>query len=390
MVRRNPHFTSLNQRYLFPEVKRRAARFPEAISLSIGDTSEPLPAAITQAMEEAASALQTRSGYRGYGAEAGEFALRQKIADVFYPGVIEPEEIFISDGAKCDIGRLQLLFGNGVVTALQNPTYPVYADTGLLLNQKLLYLDCLPENGFFPAKLPDADLIYICSPNNPTGSVATQGQLKHLIKWAKERRALVIFDAAYSGFIQDPALPRSIYEIEGADEVAIEVSSFSKLIGFTGVRLGWSVVPKKLTYNEGGSLLNDYERIITTFFNGASCISQAGGLAALEQRQEMEKMCRFYLENAQLIKEALLPKGFPIYGGVNAPYLWIDFGEQESWSLFQLLLQETGIITTPGSGFGTCGEGFLRFSAFGSRTHIHQALERIETRWPASLSPLLI
>lgn len=368
---------------------RRARQFDGLISLSIGDTSEPIPPAVTEKMIAAARQLSTRIGYTGYGAEQGGRSLREKIAAVVYNGSISPDEIFISDGAKCDIGRLQVLFGEAAI-AVQNPTYPVYVDTGLLLNQTIGYMDCVPETNFFPKEFPNADLIYLCSPNNPTGAAATRSQLESLVRAAKEKHAFIIFDAAYAGFIQDPSIPRSIYEIEGADEVAIEVSSFSKLIGFTGVRLGWSVVPQKLKYADGGSVRDDYSRIVTTFFNGASNISQAGGLAALEQQEEIERLSAYYLENARLIKEALAPKGFPIYGGVNAPYLWVDFKNRDSWALFQLLLEETKLITTPGSGFGSCGEGFLRFSAFGNRERILQAAERIEKQWPKQLSLLQI
>ncbi|MCH9627824.1 MAG: LL-diaminopimelate aminotransferase [Chlamydiales bacterium] len=391
MVKRNPHFSRLNPSYLFPEVMRRAAPFSDLISLSVGDTSEPIPLSVVEALEKAARDQGTRSGYRGYGAEQGNQSLREKIAYHLYQDTISPEDIFISDGAKCDIGRLQILFGSGVTSAVQNPTYPVYVDAGLLLNQQVLYLDCSPKNNFFPETLPDeASLLFICSPNNPTGSVATHAQLRYLVEWAHAKGALIVFDAAYSGFIQDPSLPRSIYEIEGAEEVAIEVSSFSKLIGFTGVRLGWSVVPSTLTYKEGGSIRDDYRRIVTTFFNGASILSQAGGVAALEHPHEIQTLCSFYLENAMLIRSALGPKGFPIYGGENAPYLWVDFGKENSWDLFQMLLEETGIITTPGSGFGSSGEGFLRFSAFGQRQNIINAVERIQTQWPKSLSLLSI
>ncbi len=387
MVKRNPHFSRLSKNYLFPEVTRRARSFENLISLSIGDTSEPIPHAITEAMKKAATQLGSRKGYRGYGAEQGNAALREKISEVIYKGKISADEIFISDGAKCDIGRLQILFGSDKTIAVQNPAYPVYVDTGLMLNQKVVYMECLPENNFFPNTFPDADLLYLCSPNNPTGSVATHAQLENLVQWAKKSNTFIIFDAAYSGFIQDPTLPESIYEIEGADEIAIEVSSFSKLIGFTGVRLGWSVIPKNMTYAEGGSVHDDYTRVVTTFFNGASNISQAGGLAALDHPDEIAKLSTYYLENARLIKKALESKECRIYGGENAPYLWVDFGKIESWDLFQMVLEKTKLITTPGSGFGSCGEGYLRFSAFGNRTQILNAVKRIETQWPEQLSP---
>lgn len=388
MVKRNPNFSRLSKNYLFQEVARRKSQFDDLISLSIGDTSEPIPIEVVTEIKEAAQRLSCRHEYSGYGPEQGLLALREKIAEVMYQGNVSPEDIFVSDGAKCDIGRLQTLFGSDQTIAVQNPTYPVYVDTGLLFNQKILFLDCLPENNFFPENLEQTDLLYICSPNNPTGSVLDKAQLRKIVAWAHAHHALIIFDAAYSGFIQDPTLPRSIYEIEGADEVAIEVSSFSKLIGFTGVRLGWSVVPSKLTYHSGESVRNDFLRIVTTFFNGASNLSQAGGIAALNHCHEMEVLCGYYLENAALLKAALETKGFPVYGGVNAPYLWVDFGQFDSWGLFQLLLEETRIITTPGSGFGKNGEGFLRFSAFGNRENIEKAVERIKRRWPAQLSLL--
>ena len=393
MVKRNPHFLKLSESYLFPEVSRRAKLFKEKnplaelISLSIGDTSEPLTSSAVEGLIKQTAQMGRREGYRGYGPEQGDRALREKIAQVFYANRLSADEIFISDGAKCDIGRFQLLFGQEVTIGVQDPAYPVYVDTHIAIGGKpIAYLPCLPENGFFPAvsSLPKVDLLYICSPNNPTGSVATREQLTALVAWAKVNKAMIIFDSAYSGFIQDPTLPRSIYEIEGAEEVAIEVSSFSKLIGFTGVRLGWSVVPKKLCFEEGHSVHKDFTRLVTTFFNGASVLSQAGGLAALTPKGlvEMRQMLDFYLENARLIKQALENKRLPIYGGVNAPYLWVDCGDTPSWETFQILLEKAGLITTPGSGFGRQGEGFIRFSAFGSREHILNAIKRIEEKWP--------
>lgn len=396
MVKRNSNFSKLSENYLFPEVTHRVRLFkkehPEAelISLSIGDTSEPLPPTTTEGLVTQAAKMGSREGYRGYGSEQGEIQLKTKISEVFYQKKISPDEVFISDGAKCDIGRLQLLFGRSVSIAVQDPVYPVYVDSSILLGSRsIAYLPCLAENAFFPDvnKIPAVDLLYICSPNNPTGAVATTQQLKMLVSWAKKHQSFLIFDAAYSGFIQDPNLPRSIYEIEGADEVAIEVSSFSKLIGFTGVRAGWCVIPKKLCFEEGHAVHKDFTRLITTFFNGASIISQAGALAALSPQGlvEMKQMLDFYLENVKLIKQALASKKLTIYGGENAPYLWVDFGKKNSWDLFQKLLETTGLISTPGSGFGKGGEGFLRFSAFGSRAHILKAIDRIEKKWPVNL-----
>jgi LL-diaminopimelate aminotransferase len=386
----------LSENYLFPEVQQRVKRFKqehpdaELISLSIGDTSEPLPPTATEGLTQRSMQMGTREGYSGYGQEQGDLRLRTQLSACFYQERIHADEIFISDGAKCDIGRLQVLFGTSAKIAVQDPTYPVYVDTGLLLGkQAITYLPCHAANQFFPdlSGLEQTDLLYLCSPNNPTGSVATHEQLKELVEWARKQGAIIIYDAAYAGFIQDPLLPHSIYEVEGADSVAIEVSSFSKFLGFTGVRLGWTVIPKKLAYEEGLSVHKDFTRLITTFFNGASIIAQAGALAALSPKgiQEMKQLLAFYLENAKLIKKALQAKRLAVYGGENAPYLWVDFGKQNSWNLFERLLETTGIIATPGSGFGAHGEGFLRFSAFGSRPHILNAVERIDRQWPLNL-----
>jgi LL-diaminopimelate aminotransferase len=398
MVERNHHFLQLSQNYLFPEVVRRVKQYqhehPEAdlISLSIGDTSEPLTPTITEGLKQKAIQMGTREGYKGYGLEQGEKRLREKLAHVMYGDHIAADEIFISDGAKCDIGRLQLLFGRDVSIAVQDPTYPVYVETSAVIGtSKIVYLPCTAENGFFPnvKELPDVDLLYLCSPNNPTGTVATKEQLHAIVKWARSKKAFIIFDAAYAGFIQDPNLPRSIYEIPGAEEVAIEVSSFSKWVGFTGVRLGWTVIPRHLYFEGGQSVNHDFNRLISIFFNGASVISQAGGLAALSEEGaiEMRQTLAYYLENAYLIREVLESKGLTVYGGANAPYLWVRCGQGPSWNLFQKVLETTGVITTPGSGFGPQGEGYLRFTAFGSRSHILKAIERISQRWPVHLSP---
>jgi LL-diaminopimelate aminotransferase len=396
MVKRNPHFLNLSERYLFPEVARRVQCFKqthpevELISLSVGDTSEPLTPAATEGLKRQAEAMETREGYIGYGPEQGNFSLREKISKIFYNKELAPDEIFVSDGAKCDLGRLQLLFGQGINIGVQDPTYPVYVDTSLIIgSREIIYLPCHAENDFFPdfLNLPPIDLVFLCSPNNPTGVAATHAQLRKAVSWAHKHHSILIFDAAYSGFIQDPRLPRSIYAIEGADEVAIEISSFSKWAGFTGVRLGWTVIPKKLRFDEGEPLHTDFNRLITTFFNGASVIAQAGGLAALSHEGliEMEQTLSFYLQNAQLIRNALEYKGLTVHGGMNAPYIWVKCGHQPSWELFQKIMESTGIVTTPGSGFGKQGEGYLRFSAFGSRSHILKACKKITTSWPENL-----
>ena len=315
MIRRNQNFVKLPGSYLFPQINQRKKEFlaknPDAalISLGIGDTTEPLPAVISNALAEAANRLGTKEGYNGYGAEQGREDLRSRIAEAIYKGKVQPDEVFISDGAKCDIGRLQLLFGHGISIAVQDPAYPVYVEGSILHGvETVFFLPCRPENGFFPdlSKTPRTDLIYFCSPNNPTGAVATREQLEELIAFAKENRSLIIFDAAYANYIQDPDLPRSIYEIDGAQEVAIETSSFSKLAGFTGVRLGWTIIPHALKYEDGSSVRADWNRLTTTIFNGASNIAQHGGLAVLaeEGSREIEQIINYYLENARLIKEA--------------------------------------------------------------------------------------
>ncbi len=384
-MRRNDNFARLNKNYLFTEIEKRVAAFkakePSAklVSLSVGDTSQSIPPFIAKGLVQKITDLQVKETYSGYGPSQGDRALREKLAEVFYKNKISADEIFISDGAKCDIGRLQLLFGEKRKIVLQNPTYPVYLDSSLLMGQtEISALPALPDNGFFPefGKVKEVDLIYFCSPNNPTGVAATKEQLKELVSFAKSRCAVIIFDSAYAGFIRDPSLPRSIYEIEGAEECAIEVSSFSKLIGFTGVRLGWSVVPKALKYENGLSVHDDWQRVMATFFNGASNIAQAGGVAALtpEGVEEMRGLTDYYLENVRLLRVALQPMGYPIYGGEAAPYLWVDFGEER----FQEFLERYHILTTPGPGFGSAGKGFLRFSGFGSLEDILEATRRLK------------
>jgi len=385
MVRRNVNFTRLHPVYLFADIAKQKAAFllknPHAqlISLGIGDTTEPIVQTVDQKLVEKAQALGTMRGYSGYGPEQGDPLLREKIA---LAAGVKPEEVFVSDGSKCDIGRLQHLFGTGLKVAVQDPTYPAYVDNSIIGgSSEIVYLACQPENGFFPEieKAPPFDLLYFCSPNNPTGAVATHAQLERLVKEVKCRGAILLFDAAYSRYIQDPTLPRSIFEIAGAREVAIELGSFSKIAGFTGVRLGWTIVPEELHYEEGGSVRADWQRIATTCFNGASNIAQAGGVAVLEPQglQEVELQIAFYLENASLLKDAFEKSGFTVYGGGNAPYLWIHFPGRSSWEVFEELLEKAHIVTTPGVGFGPAGEGFVRVSPYGHRSHILEAIQRI-------------
>jgi LL-diaminopimelate aminotransferase len=292
---------------------------------------------------------------------------------------------------------MQFMFGPDVRVAVQDPAYPVYVDGSVIMGatgdyneqkdqfDNILYMPCKPENNFFPdvAAIDNVDVIYFCSPNNPTGAVATKDQLKQLIDRAKEIKAIIVFDAAYSEFITEPSLPKSIYEIEGAKEVAIEINSFSKPAGFTGVRLGWSVVPKELKYSDGTPILQDWNRICATLFNGASNIVQAGAQAALEPNglTEMKKTIAFYLENAKIIKEALNDMGIKTHGGTNAPYVWAEFPGRKSWDVFSEILNQAHVVTTPGSGFGQGGEGFVRFSAFGHREDILEAVARLKDKF---------
>ncbi len=387
-MKRNPNMGRLNANYLFPQINLRKKEFlsqhPNAtlISLGIGDTTEPIPPSITKGLIQASANLGTPEGYSGYGPEQGLKALREKIASKIYSDLVRPEEIFVSDGAKCDLGRLQTLFGPHVSIAIQDPSYPVYIDGSIIHGVKEIHpMPCCPENQFFPdlGKMPRTDLIYFCSPNNPTGAVATKSQLENLVQFAQKNRSIIIFDSAYAHYIQDPAIPKSIFEIEGAREVAIEIGSFSKIAGFTGVRLGWTIIPEELKYDDRTSVKADWNRLSSTIFNGASNIAQAGGSAVLEEQglQEVASLTKFYLENARIIKETLEELGYEAFGGVHAPYLWIRFKGQKSWDIFQQFLDKFYLVTTPGSGFGPQGEGFIRMTAFGHREHIIEATSRL-------------
>ncbi|KAJ4775178.1 LL-diaminopimelate aminotransferase [Rhynchospora pubera] len=396
-VPRNAHMAKLQAGYLFPEIARRRAahllKYPDAqvISLGIGDTTEPVPDVITNAMSERARALSTLEGYSGYGAEQGEKKLRSAIASTYYKDLgIDESDIFVSDGAKCDISRLQVLFGSNVKIAVQDPSYPAYVDssvimgqTGLFENKKytnIEYMRCDPQNGFFPdlSLISNVDVIFFCSPNNPTGSAATRDQLTQLVQYAKKTGSIVVYDSAYAMYISDDC-PRSIFEIDGAKEVAIETSSFSKYAGFTGVRLGWTVVPKELLFSNGFPVAKDFNRIVCTCFNGASNIAQAGGLACLSPvgLKAMQSTINFYKENTQIIMDTFTKLGFDVYGGKNAPYVWVHFPGRSSWDVFAEILEKANVVTTPGSGFGPGGEGFVRVSAFGHRENVLEASRRL-------------
>jgi LL-diaminopimelate aminotransferase len=397
MIQRNPCIANLKAGYLFPEIAKRrrdyAAAHPEAkiISLGVGNTTEPILPHIKQGLVDGAARLGTVETYSGYQDE-GLPALREKISAVFYNGKFNANEIFISDGAKCDIGRLQLLFGRSTRVAVQDPSYPVYVDGSVLIGaaggaavsgyEGIAYLPCTKANGFFPdlSRLPSKSLLYFCSPNNPTGAVANRKQLEVLIKTCLEKKAIVVFDAAYSEYVRDPKIPKSIFEIEGSKQCAIEVNSFSKTAGFTGVRLGWTVVPAELKYEGGESVNADWNRVCSTIFNGASNIAQAGGLAALDDEgmKEIRALTDFYLGNARLIREALHGMGVETTGGDNSPYIWAYFPGRDSWEVFSQLLEKCQVVTTPGAGFGPAGDGYIRFSAFGHRADVEEACARLK------------
>ncbi|EER95009.1 hypothetical protein BDA96_01G427400 [Sorghum bicolor] len=399
-VPRNANMAKLQAGYLFPEIARRRAahllKYPDAkiISLGIGDTTEPIPNVITNAMAERALALSTIDGYSGYGAEQGEKKLRAAIAATYYADLgIEDSDIFVSDGAKCDISRLQVLFGSNVTIAVQDPSYPAYVDSSVIMGQtdlyqqdvqkygNIQYMRCSPENGFFPdlSTIPRTDIIFFCSPNNPTGAAASRDQLTKLVKFAKDNGSIIVYDSAYAMYISDDS-PKSIFEIPGAKEVALETASFSKYAGFTGVRLGWTVVPKELLFSDGHPVAKDFNRIVCTCFNGASNISQAGGLACLspEGLKAMHDVVGFYKENTEIIVDTFTSLGFNVYGAKNAPYVWVHFPGRNSWDVFAEILEKANVVTTPGSGFGPGGEGFVRVSAFGHRDNIIEAARRLK------------
>ncbi len=402
MLNRNEGFANLTAGYLFPEVARRrreyAASHPDAkiISLGIGNTTEPLPKFIAKAMADYSLALATPEGYSGYGDEQGNTELRKKIAEVWYKGLADESEVFISDGAKCDIARIQTLFGRNVKIAVQDPAYPVYVDGSVIVGaagknngsgyEGVTYMPCTPENDFFPdlSVVEPNSLIYFCSPNNPTGAVATKEQLKKLVDFANKKGCIIIFDGAYREFIRDPELPKTIFEIEGARTCAIEINSFSKPAGFTGVRLGWSIVPNDLKFADGTSVNRDWNRVMTTLFNGASNVVQAGGLACLEAEglKAMKEVIDYYLENAALIKKTFEGENFKkagvlVYFTGNSPYIWVKFPGKKSWDVFDTLLDKCNVVTTPGSGFGPAGESFIRISAFGHHADVEEACKRL-------------
>ncbi|MBX7259030.1 MAG: LL-diaminopimelate aminotransferase [Candidatus Hydrogenedentes bacterium] len=399
----NANYDKLQAGYLFPEIAKRTRAFqaenPSAkvMRLGIGDTTEPLTPSVIEGLLSGVRKLADVKTYTGYGAEQGNTDLREALAARYakYGVNIEPDEVFVSDGAKPDSANIQSIFGLNNVVAVQDPAYPVYVDSNVIAGRTgqwkdgrfegLVYMPCTEANGFFP-ELPDGkvDLIYLCSPNNPTGAVATKEQLAKFVAYARAHKAVIIFDSAYAAYISDPALPRSIFEIEGAKECAIELSSFSKEAGFTGVRLGWTIVPKALACEDGepGKLNRLWNRRQTTMFNGASNIVQEGGVAILSEQgqRECREMVAYYMKNARTIKSGLESLGLTVYGAVNAPYVWLKTpNAMKSWDFFDKMLREAHVVGTPGSGFGPGGEGYFRLSAFGHVDNIREAVESVKS-----------
>ena len=404
MATTNDNYNRLAAGYLFPEIAKRARAYSEnnpgikILKLGIGNSTEPLAPTVVAGLKLGADKLAKVETYTGYGDEQGDTRLRKAIAAEYAKlgAAISDNEVFVSDGAKPDVGNIQSIFSPDCVVAVQDPAYPVYVDTNVIAGRagkfdaangrydKIVYMPCTEENGFFPdVPSQKVDLVYLCSPNNPTGAVATKEQLAKFVEYAKKNKAVIVFDAAYSQFISDPELPRSIYEIEGAKACSIEINSFSKSAGFTGVRLGWTVVPMDCVCENAsaGKLNAMWNRRQCTFFNGASNIVQEGGLAALSQQgqKECKETIDYYMENAQVIREGLCAIGLKVYGGVNAPYLWVKTPKGiKSWDFFDVLLSQAQVVTTPGAGFGPHGEGFIRVSAFGHRKDINEAVESIK------------
>jgi LL-diaminopimelate aminotransferase len=405
----NDNYLKLKAGYLFPEIARRVNAFAEAnsdakiIRLGIGDVTEPLPEACRTAMIKAVEEMGDRTSFRGYGPEQGYAWLREKIATCDFQargGDIGSDEIFISDGSKCDTGNILDIFGNENTIAVTDPVYPVYVDTNVMAgntgsaNDKgefegLVYLPITAENNF-TAEIPSqkVDLIYLCFPNNPTGATATKEHLKAWVDYAKANDSIIFFDAAYEAYITDPDLPHSIYEIEGARDCAIEFRSFSKNAGFTGTRCALTVVPKTLTAKAAdGSdveLWKLWNRRQSTKFNGVSYIVQRGAEAVYsdEGQAQVKELVNFYMENAKIIREKLTAAGLAVYGGVNAPYVWVKTPNGlSSWDFFDKLLQSVNVVGTPGSGFGAAGEGYFRISAFNSRENVEEAMKRITEKF---------
>ncbi len=404
MIRANENYSKLKASYLFSDIAKKVNEYqrknPEVhiIRLGIGDVTMALAPAVIKGFHKGVDEMANDATFRGYGPEQGYDFLREKIAKNDFQDQgsdILADEIFISDGAKCDTGNFQELFAEDIRVALPDPVYPAYLDTNVMAGRTgryedgrysgIYYMDCLKENQFFP-ELPDekVDLIYLCSPNNPTGSTMTKKELAAWVAYAKENRALLLFDAAYESFIRDKALPKTIYEIEGAKEVAVEFRSFSKTAGFTGTRCGFTVVPKEcMVFNSKGektSLHALWSRRHSTKFNGVSYPVQKAAEAVYseEGKAQVKAQVDYYLNNANIISKTIASLGFDYVGGKNSPYIWIDGAGRDSWDFFDLLLTKAGVVCTPGAGFGRCGKSYIRISAFNSLENVTLAMERFK------------
>ncbi|GBF75494.1 LL-diaminopimelate aminotransferase [Paenibacillus sp. 598K] len=406
MTQINQNFLELQGSYLFSEIAKRRTKFiqenpnAEIISLGIGDVTRGLPAAITQAMHAAVDELAEAGTFRGYGPEQGYDFLVNAIIEGDYKsrGIdIQSNEVFVSDGSKCDVGNIQEIFSQDSIVAVQDPVYPVYVDTNVMAGrsgsfnkdknqyESIVYLPSNAENNFKPS-LPQSkvDVIYLCYPNNPTGTTLTKDELKTWVDYARANNCIILYDSAYEAFIREEEVPHSIYEIEGAHEVAIEFRSFSKTAGFTGVRCAYTVVPRALKARDAAGnevLVNDlWNRRHTTKFNGVSYVTQRGAAAiySAEGQAQIAELVDYYMTNAAIIRDGLQSLGLEVYGGVNAPYIWLKTPNgMDSWAFFDKLLSEANIVGTPGVGFGQSGQGYFRLTAFGSRENTERAVERI-------------
>ena len=407
----NEHYLKLKAGYLFPEISRRVAAFAKAnpsakiIRMGIGDVTEPLPNSVIQAMHKAVDEMASAATFRGYGPEQGYDFLREAIAknDFQSRGCdIAADEIFVSDGSKCDTGNILDIFGHNNSIAVTDPVYPVYVDTNVMAGHTgpanesgefagITYIPTTAANNFTAEVLnKKVDIVYLCSPNNPTGTAMTRDQLTAWVNYAKANDAIIFFDAAYEAYISDPSIPHSIFEIPGARDVAIEFRSFSKLAGFTGTRCAFTVVPKNLmaraSTGEKMEVYKLWNRRHTTKFNGVSYITQRGAQAVYtdQGRSEVAGLVAFYMANAKIIRESLTKIGLQVYGGINAPYVWLKTpGNQTSWQFFDSLLEQCNVVGTPGSGFGAAGEGYFRISSFNSRENVNEAMKRLTEKLKA-------
>jgi len=395
----NKNYKKLQGGYLFTEIAKRTKDFMEKnpkvkiMRLGIGDTTRPLSPAVIKGLSKEVKKLSNEKTYTGYGDTEGNKKLRMALS-LFYKKRnvdLNLQEIFISDGAKSDLANIQSIFGPGNVVAIADPVYPAYLDstvifgrTGEFVNGKykgLVYMECNEENGFVPSPPKQkADIIYLCNPNNPTGSVATKKQLKAFVDYALKNKAVIIFDATYVEYISDETLPKSIYEIEGAKKCSIEINSFSKWAGFTGVRVGWTIIPMDLLV-EKNKLNSLWARRQGCMFNGASNVAQEGALAVMSPAgiKENKNTIAYYMKNASIIRNGLSKIGLKVFGGEHAPYLWVKTPNNlSSWEFFNKLLNEAHVVGTPGSGFGSKGEGYVRLTAFGNRKDVEEAVKSIE------------